>query len=178
MCEQPNNAIYKFEGNIRVSQLDERIPLGPENILLRGCSLKNTEYIYGISVFTGHDTKVMRNSASAKYKFSSLEKKMNMAIGLILVTQLVLSSIAGLIGAAWTFRASKSLYDSPQCKSHDLYQVPDWCSLQREYYLELDKGETHEAGFPFFKKFGTWVLIFTLFVPISLMVSKEMVALG
>lgn len=85
MCEQPNNAIYKFEGNIRVSQLDERIPLGPENILLRGCSLKNTEYVYGISVFTGHDTKVMRNSASAKYKFSSLEKKMNMAIGLILV---------------------------------------------------------------------------------------------
>ena len=29
-----------------------------------------------------------------------------------------------------------------------------------------------------FKKFGTWMLIFTLFVPISLMVTKEFVALS
>ena len=40
-------------------------------------SLRNTEYVYGISVFTGHDTKVMKNSASAVYKFSSLEKLTN-----------------------------------------------------------------------------------------------------
>lgn len=106
ICEQPNNAIYKFEGNIRLSNVNERIALGPENMLLRGCSLKNTEFIYGIAIFTGHDTKVMKNAASAKYKFSSLENKMNMAIGLILVTQLILSSIAAFFGAAWTYKAS------------------------------------------------------------------------
>jgi hypothetical protein len=55
--------------------------------------------------------------------------------------------------------------------------MPLWCSLQKEYYLELDKGETQEAGFPFFQKVGTWILIFTNFVPISLFVNKEFVAL-
>jgi hypothetical protein len=48
----------------------------------------------------------MKNAASAKYKFSSLEWQMNMAIGLILVTQIILSSIAGLVGANWTMHAS------------------------------------------------------------------------
>lgn len=146
-------------------------------MLLRGCSLKNTEFVYGIAVFTGHDTKVMRNAASAKYKFSSLERKMNMAIGLILMTQLILSSIAALIGAAWTYKASMDLAESPACARHISSSMPSWCSLQKEYYLDLDKGETQEAGFPFFQKFGTWILIFTNFVPISLMVTKEFVAL-
>jgi magnesium-transporting ATPase (P-type) len=57
--------------------------LNAENVALRGSSLKNTPYVYGISVFTGKDTKVMMNSAAAKYKFSSLEKLMNHAILMI-----------------------------------------------------------------------------------------------
>jgi len=55
----PNNAIYKFEGNIELSTLVNRISLGADNMVLRGSSLRNTEYVYGIAVFTGHDTKVM-----------------------------------------------------------------------------------------------------------------------
>jgi magnesium-transporting ATPase (P-type) len=39
--------------------LAEKASLGAENMVLRGSSLKNTEYIYGVAVFTGHDTKVM-----------------------------------------------------------------------------------------------------------------------
>lgn len=177
ICEQPNNAIYKFEGNIRLANVNERVALGTDNMLLRGCSLKNTEFIYGVAVFTGHDTKVMKNAASAKYKFSSLERKMNMAIGLILVTQLILSSIAAFLGANWTNKASSTAL-APECISSVNGQMPPWCSLQKEYYLDLDIGQTIEAGFPFFQKFGTWILIFTNFVPISLMVTKEVVALN
>ena len=55
----PNNAIYKFEGNIELEGLSEKASLGAENMDLRGSSLKNTEFIYGVAVFTGHDTKVM-----------------------------------------------------------------------------------------------------------------------
>jgi len=37
------------------------------------------------------------------------------------------------------------------------------------------EGETDESGFPFFKKFGTWILIMVNMVPISMMISKELV---
>ena len=83
-CELPNNAIYKFEGNIEISTMPNRISLGADNMVLRGSSLRNTEYVYGIAVFTGHDTKVMQNSAQAKMKFSRLDLMTNRCIFVIM----------------------------------------------------------------------------------------------
>jgi phospholipid-transporting ATPase len=55
--------------------------------------------------------------------------------------------------------------------------APDWCRYEKAYYLQLDEGKMKESGFPFTQKFGTWILIFTNLVPISLMVTAEMVKL-
>jgi magnesium-transporting ATPase (P-type) len=85
-CEKPNNAIYKYEGTMKVPQIQNRISLGAENLVLRGCSVRNTDHIYGLVVFCGHDTKVMMNSQSANYKFSTLEKQTNIAILLVLLS--------------------------------------------------------------------------------------------
>ena len=48
----PNNSIYKFEGTIDLR--GETSSLGPENVLLRGMSLKNTHFIIGLVIYTGH----------------------------------------------------------------------------------------------------------------------------
>ena len=40
-----------------------------DNFILRGCSLKQTAYIYALVVYVGHDTKIMKNSVSAQEKF-------------------------------------------------------------------------------------------------------------
>lgn len=58
-CENPNEMLYRFEGTCFVK--DTVAPLSVDQILLRGSSLRNTEYIYGLVVFTGHETKVMKN---------------------------------------------------------------------------------------------------------------------
>jgi phospholipid-transporting ATPase len=55
-CEQPNNSLYTFTGNLIVDK--QTMPLSPNQVLLRGCSLRNTEYIVGVVIFTGHETKV------------------------------------------------------------------------------------------------------------------------
>jgi magnesium-transporting ATPase (P-type) len=62
---------------------EEKISLNTDYVLLRGMSLRNTEHVYGVVVFTGHETKVMKNSAAPKYKFSSLEKLTNKSIYII-----------------------------------------------------------------------------------------------
>lgn len=36
------------------------IPLGPDQILLRGAQLRNTQWVHGVVVYTGHDTKLMQ----------------------------------------------------------------------------------------------------------------------
>lgn len=61
-------------------------------------SLKNTDYIYGLVIFTGHETKVMKNSEEATYKSSRLELLTNKTIKLVLLVQLLMSIIGGVIG--------------------------------------------------------------------------------
>ena len=80
-CEAPNNALYKFEGAIELK--GDKHPLGPDSLLLRGMNLRNTENAIGLCVFTGHDTKVMKNSDKAKPKFSRLDKMVNKAVQII-----------------------------------------------------------------------------------------------
>lgn len=36
------------------------VPLGSDQILLRGAQLRNTQWVHGIVVYTGHDTKLMQ----------------------------------------------------------------------------------------------------------------------
>lgn len=54
--------------------------------MLRGSKLKNTKFAIAISVYTGMDTKIMRNSEISKNKISAIEKKINKIIaGIIIV---------------------------------------------------------------------------------------------
>lgn len=53
--------------------------------MLRGMSLRNTEYVYGLIIFTGHETKLMKNSEEAKYKLSRLEHYTNKTIKMVLL---------------------------------------------------------------------------------------------
>ena len=75
--EGPNNRIYKFDGNFDLqgthfensgslmmsvssvkSTADYVNPITNKSVALRGMSLKNTEYVTGVVVYTGHDSKI------------------------------------------------------------------------------------------------------------------------
>jgi phospholipid-transporting ATPase len=65
--EQPNNRLYNYDGVLSTSAMDQvgktrDYALDPTQLLLRGAQLRNTTWIYGIAVFTGHETKLMLNS--------------------------------------------------------------------------------------------------------------------
>lgn len=73
-CEGPNDQLYKFEGTIKFShQPDHIYSLDHTSLLLRGTSMKNTDWIIGMVVYTGHETKIMKNSCKSRTKFSLLE---------------------------------------------------------------------------------------------------------
>lgn len=52
----------------------KKISVSNSNIVLRGSNLKNTAFVYGLVTYTGHDTKIMKNSFKARAKKSQLEK--------------------------------------------------------------------------------------------------------
>ncbi len=45
-CDMPTTKIYKFQGTILHSS-GERVPIGKDNLLLRECLLKNTDFVEG-----------------------------------------------------------------------------------------------------------------------------------
>jgi phospholipid-translocating ATPase len=53
------------------------------NLLLRGCVLRNTEWVIGIVVYTGNDTKIMLNSGRTPSKRSKLAKATNPHVSLL-----------------------------------------------------------------------------------------------
>lgn len=72
-CENPNENIYAFAGFLKFNDRELEVSIDIDQILLRGASLRNTEYVYGVAIFTGHDTRVMMNSSKSKPKFSKVE---------------------------------------------------------------------------------------------------------
>lgn len=63
--EHPNNSLYTYEGTLELLNemgLPKQVPLGPDQLLLRGAQIRNTPWLYGFVVFTGHETKLMRNA--------------------------------------------------------------------------------------------------------------------
>ena len=103
-CENPNANIYSFNGTLKrenIEDYDLNIPLDIDKMLLRGSSLRNTEWIYGIAVFTGHDTKVMMNSTRSKAKTSKMERATNRYIIIAVCIQFAICMYAAIYTSIW-----------------------------------------------------------------------------
>jgi len=94
VSETPNSYISTFSGKLVLPPLEKggncfEIPLDAENILLRGAVLRNTEWVIGLSCFTGKDTKLVRNSSQTPSKFSRIDVLINKYVVLIIVFMLL-----------------------------------------------------------------------------------------
>lgn len=156
-CEDPNTNLYTFVGNLEFEK--DSHPLSPDQVLLRDSKLRNTDYIYGVVIFTGPDTKVVRNSTRSPSKRSRIERKMDNVI-YVLFSILVLISLVTSIGSA--------VYTE-----HNM--VNSW-------YLRLKDDEGKDPSFDpteplvsFFYQFVRALILYGYLIPISLYVSIEIV---
>lgn len=78
--------------------------LDHSNLLLRGTSLKNTEWVWGIVVYSGHDTKIMKNSSKSRTKFSKLELQTNRQIIFVFMFQMTICIVGAGFNQLWTLR--------------------------------------------------------------------------
>ena len=118
--EHPNNSLYTYEGTLVLLQnngQERQVPLGPDQILLRGAQLRNTPWAYGFVVFTGHETKLMRNATATPIKRTAVERQVNVQIVFLFALLLALS-LASTIGASVrNVRISTSTY---HCISYNI----------------------------------------------------------
>ncbi|XP_069487840.1 phospholipid-transporting ATPase IA isoform X2 [Ambystoma mexicanum] len=146
-CEGPNRHLYDFVGSIRLDG-HGAVPLGADQILLRGAQLRNTQWVHGIVVYTGHDTKLMQNSTRPPLKLSNVERITNIQILLLFCTLLAISLICSIGSSIWNAK----------------HEEGDW-------YLSLNYGGASNFGLNFL----TFIILFNNLIPISLLVTLEVV---
>lgn len=154
-CESPNNDLNRFRGFLEHSN-KERVGLSKENLLLRGCTIRNTEAVMGIVVYAGHETKAMLNNSGPRYKRSKLERRANTDV-LWCVLLLVIMCLTGALGhGIWLSRYENiPFFNIPEPDGHIISPVL--------------------AGF---YMFWTMIILLQVLIPISLYVSIEIVKLG
>lgn len=72
-------------------------PISLETVLLRGCVLKNTAWVIGIVMYTGHDTKIIQNSGATPSKRSKVERQMDPQVLLNLALLGLLAMVCAIV---------------------------------------------------------------------------------
>lgn len=149
--EQPNNSLYTYEATLTMQAGggEKELPLAPDQLLLRGATLRNTPWIHGIVVFTGHETKLMRNATATPIKSTQVERMVNKQV-LMLVAILVCLSIVSSVGDLIVRRSEDTTL----------------------WYLYIEKDD---AARQFFSDIFTYWVLYSNLVPISLFVTIEIV---
>ena len=104
VTKPPDQYIYKFDGTLykinqdgKIQDINEFILIDSKSFLLRGCTLRQTDYIIGVAIYIGENTKTMINAPKVRTKHSNVEFTMNKQIIVVFIIQLIISFISSFI---------------------------------------------------------------------------------
>lgn len=153
-CDQPNNEIYNFQGSLKLPDSQD-FPLDSNQFLPRGTFLVNTDWVIGVIVYTGTETKIMQNvkgnsrrKVTKMDKLNDLQNAQIVAVLIILVACLYLGHIY----------------------FHQTY-LKDHFYLGTSVYSKV----TNELLWEYFSNFIAFLILLNNLVPISLSVTLEIV---
>jgi len=148
-AEQPNRHLYEFAGNIVLTgKQADPVPVSATQLLLRGARLRNTSWVYGLVVYTGHESKLLMNSTKAPLKRSTVDIVTNYQIIFLFVILVVLSLISAI----------GNLIKNNNGEDH-------------EFYIKADENVNNGFGWQFI----TFFILYNNLIPISLQVTLEIV---
>ncbi|CAE6459385.1 unnamed protein product [Rhizoctonia solani] len=159
--EPPHAGLYVYNGVLRYrtrsssdGPIEEKVePVTINEVLLRGCTLRNTNWVIGLVLFTGADTKIMLNGGATPSKRSKIEKQTNFNVVMNFIVLLAMSIVSAV---------ASGIYSSQTDTSGWVYEL-SWGS------------GAGSAALNGLVTFGSCLIAFQNIVPISLYISIEIV---
>lgn len=153
VCDPPNNEIYNFHGSLQLSP-SEVLPLDSNQFLPRGSILVNTNWIIGVIVYSGIETKIMKNVKENSRRKSTKMDKLN---------DVQTAQIVGILFVLVFILFFGHIY-------YNSFILP------KHYYLRFkEPQEPFAFAWKYFADFVTFILLLNNLVPISLSVTLEVV---
>lgn len=150
--ETPNKKFDEFRGELTVENHLEKVC--GKFLLMRETNLRNTEWIIGVVAYTGDDTKIQRSNMAGEKPRPKKSKVFRMMDGFIIklfLAQFVLCVVGAIFSAMETAHSR------------------NW------YLMQGDVDSMGEIVKEFMLRFFTWVQVLCQMVPISLIMTAEMV---
>lgn len=122
--EAPHLDLYSYSGVMKWEQRSNPLDLNSpvvqraeaisiSNLLLRGCTIRNTKWVIGVVVYSGEDTKIIKNSGITPTKRSRLTRQLNINVIINFFSVFILAFITGVVNGC-SFRtdfSSKKLFE-------------------------------------------------------------------
>jgi magnesium-transporting ATPase (P-type)/class 3 adenylate cyclase len=200
MCEAPNARLHSFEGALALASAHadlhaadppgagagiaqsaisppagKQYAMSTDNVLLRGTTLRNTAWAVGLVVYTGHDTKLLRNAGGAPSKRSRVDVLVDRVVGGMLAALVALCAAVAVGSAVWTAAHARGAWYLP------FLQLAAGAPQSTANATALLTGGAASGAAPVVavaSVLQTWVtalLLFNNLVPISLYVTLELV---
>uniref|UniRef100_A0A8C7UF60 Phospholipid-transporting ATPase n=1 Tax=Oncorhynchus mykiss TaxID=8022 RepID=A0A8C7UF60_ONCMY len=151
-CEQPQPDLYNFVTVFSQCVVFFR-SLGPENLLLKGATLKNTQKIYGVAVYSGMETKMALNYQGKSQKRSAVEKSIN---------AFLLVYLCILVSKALVCTTLKYVWQNRPGQDEPWYNQKTQKEKDANLYLKM------------FTDFLSFMVLFNFIIPVSMYVTVEM----
>ncbi|XP_031607033.1 probable phospholipid-transporting ATPase VB [Oreochromis aureus] len=155
VCEKPNNNLNHFKGYVEKPD-KQKVGAGIESLLLRGCTVRNTDHAVGFVVYAGHETKSMLNNSGPRYKRSKLERRLNIDVFFCVILLFTMCLIGALGHYLW------------------LNAMP----VVPPYLVPPTSGQLDSPSLASFYMFFTMIILLQILIPISLYVSIELVKIS
>ncbi len=166
-AESPNNNLHNFKGTIAAAGAAEgedgdsagceprSIPTTMNEMLLRGCTLKNSNFIVGLVVYAGKATRIQMNATKTPLKVGSFDRFLNLQISLVILLQMAMCVFLAVMSYVWIVN-----------------QGQDHTYLALNYNVQ----GIYSNGFvQIVLNFFTFWILLSYLVPISLFVTLEIV---
>ncbi|EEA06994.1 phospholipid-translocating P-type ATPase, flippase family protein [Cryptosporidium muris RN66] len=173
-CSQPGKDLHIFDGtaiirlppsaieSINYSHKTVQFPINLDNLILRGCILRSTEWALGCIVYAGHESKIQMNSLKPRKKMSNVDKLTNKMVLLVLVFLFTLC----LTGALLTQHYMSINF-------FDRYPYLGYSPENESSFRAT--GQAVNPTFVPLIRFCTWLVLLANIIPIALIVSMKIV---
>ena len=139
------HTMFRKEGK----RIEQDIMISTNEFLLKGSVLKNTNWIIGVVVYTGMNNKIILNSKKPRLKMSKVEKNLNFYLSFVFVFLIICCVICSIIHK-FKYISYKKFYDN---------------------FIYIANSPNTESFISFF----TYFLLLNTMIPISLIVSTEII---
>lgn len=107
-CIDPDKDIYNFQGEL-LGKDNLKNELDLFQFIPRGSTLKNSQKVYALVIYTGIDTKLVLNQGRYQNKISSFLGRINYYLGINICFMFFLDFMMSQVGAAYWLKTNMNV---------------------------------------------------------------------